>query len=83
VLLSLNELSNEPHNAFVKCFANHRQEKENAFNVLEKTAYNSLSTKLIWFLDGLKGTWFALNKGDDMNLELTPEQITAWGEEMG
>jgi len=28
ILLSLNELSDEPHNAYVKCFASHRQEKE-------------------------------------------------------
>ena len=83
VLLSLNELSNEPHNAYVKCFASHRQEKEIAFNVLEEYAYNSLTTNLRSFIDGLKGLWFTLPKGEDMNLELTPEQITAWGEKWG
>ena len=83
VLLSLNELSNEPHNAYVKCFASHRQEKEKAFQVLENHVYNSLTTNLKSFLDGLKGIWFALPKGEDMNLELTPELLTAWGEKWG
>jgi hypothetical protein len=35
------------------------------------------------FIDGLKGIWFTLPKGEDMNLELTPEMITAWGEKWG
>ena len=83
VLLSLNELSNEPHNAYIKCFASHSQEKEIAFNVLENQAYNSLTTKLTNFIDGLKGIWFTLPKGEDMNLELTPELLTAWGEKWG
>jgi hypothetical protein len=83
VLLSLNELSDEPHNAYVKCFASHRQEKEKAFQVLENYAYNSLTTQLKSFLDGLKGIWFTLPKGEDMNFELTPEMITAWGEKWG
>ncbi len=83
ILLSLNELSNEPHNAFVKCFASHRQEKQEAFQVLENQVYNSLNMNLKYFLDGLKGIWFTLKKGDDMNLELTPELITAWGEKWG
>lgn len=83
VLLSLNELSDEPHNAYVKCFASHRQEKEKAFQVLENSAYNSLTSNLQAFIDGLKGIWFALPKGEDMNLELTPELITAWGEKWG
>ncbi len=83
VLLSLNELSNEPHNAFVKCFASHRQEKQHAFEVLETQNYNSLTTNLKCFLDGLKGLWFTLKKGDDMNMELTPELISKWGEQWG
>ncbi len=83
ILLSLNELSDEPHNAFIKCFASHRQEKEKAFQVLEKYAYNSLTTHLKSYLNGLKGIWFTLPKGEDMNLDLTPELITAWGEKWG
>ena len=83
ILLSLNELSNEPHNAYIKCFSSHRQEKQMAFNTLENQAYSSLTTKLINFIDGLKGIWFALPKGEDMNLELTPEMLTAWGDKWG
>ncbi len=83
ILLSLNELSDEPHNAFVKCFASYQQEKEKAFQVLEKYAYDSLTTDLKNYINGLKGLWFTLPKGEDMNLDLTPELITAWGEKWG
>jgi len=37
VLLSLNELSNEPHNAFIKNFATRRQMKQNASDMLENS----------------------------------------------
>ncbi len=77
ILLSLNELSNEPHNAFVKCFASHLQEKEKAFNLLDKMDSNLLPKPLRWFIEGLKGLWFTLKKGEDKMVELTPEQITA------
>jgi hypothetical protein len=83
ILISLNELSNEPYNAFVKCFATHRQEKQKAFDSLEQSGLlNSSTNELKWFILGLKGLWFT-DKGDDMNLEMTPEQVAQLGKIWG
>jgi hypothetical protein len=83
ILISLNELSNEPYNAFVKCFATHRQEKQKAFDSLEQSGLlNSSTNELKWFILGLKGLWFT-DKGDDMNLEMTPEQVAELGKLWG
>jgi hypothetical protein len=83
VLLSLNELANEPHNAFIKCFASHRQEKEKAFDLLEQRGLlKPLPNPLRWFITGLKGFWFTL-KGDDMDIEMTAEQIADLGKRWG
>ncbi len=81
-LLSLNELANEPHNAYVKCFASHRQEKEKAFEMLEKNNFKSLANPLRYFISGLKGFWFTL-EGDKMKLEVTEEQIAEMGKRWG
>ncbi|MEN8220456.1 MAG: hypothetical protein ABFS56_29725 [Pseudomonadota bacterium] len=83
ILISLNELSNEPYNAFVKCFATHRQEKQKAFDSLEQSGLlNSSTNELKWFILGLKGLWFT-EKGDDMNLEMTAEQVAELGKIWG
>jgi len=83
VLLSLNDLANQPHNAFVKCFASHRDEKEKAFELLEQSGLlNSLANPLRWFVSGLKGYWFTL-KGEEMDIEMTAEQIADLGKRWG
>jgi len=83
VLLSLNELSNQPQNAFIKCFASRLQEKRRAFNTVKRYRWQSMTTQLKWFIAGLWDFWFAL-KGDDlMNVELTPEEITEMGKMWG
>jgi len=83
ILISLNELSNQPYNAFVKCFASHRQEKQKAFDLLEQSGLlNSLTNELKWFITGLKGLWFT-DKGGDMNLEMTAEQVAELGKIWG
>ncbi len=81
-ILLLNELPNEPHNAWVKCFASHRAEKRKAFNLLRQLDWQVLTTELEWYLAGL---WQHFNKGDNMtaNLELTPEQVTEIGKFWG
>jgi hypothetical protein len=82
-LISLNELSNEPHNAFVKCFASRKKEKLKAFEQLREA--NSLMThQLEWFLTGLWKYWFSKKLGEDeMTIELTPEEITEMGKMWG
>ncbi|MCK5716380.1 MAG: hypothetical protein KAH77_02745, partial [Thiomargarita sp.] len=83
ILLSLNELSNVPHNAYVRCFASHIQEKSKAFELLENTGLlNSVAIPLKFFISGLKGFWLIL-KGDKMNIEITKEQISEIGKTWG
>jgi len=40
-LLSLNELSNEPHNAWIKCFASRKIEKKRALQILRRTDFGN------------------------------------------
>ncbi len=82
VLLSLNELSNEPHNAFVKCFASRQTEKQKAFNVLKSMGLNAFTTQLQWFLAGLKSVLFS-SKGEKMKMGITPEMVMEIGKEWG
>jgi len=82
VLLSLNELSNEPHNAFVKCFASRQKEKQNAFNTLKSMGLNAFTTQLQWFIAGLNTLLFS-TKRENMKMELTPEIVMEMGKEWG
>ena len=78
VILSLNELQTNEHNAFVKCFASRKREKEEAFHALEG---EQLHISTYWFLAGLRRHWF-INEGEHkMDIELTPEQVFALGKE--
>jgi hypothetical protein len=81
-ILSLNELPNEPHNAWVKCFATHRAEKRQAFQLLQQLDWQVFTAELEWFVAGLWQYWFNPTTGDDMSqeqLKLTPEQVTEMG----
>jgi len=59
LLLILNELSEEPHNAYIKCFASRIREKRAAFRILKGQNAGPLSGKLLWFLQGLWKHWFS------------------------
>ncbi len=82
VLLSLNELTNEPHNAFVKCFSSREKEKQKAFNTLKQKGFNSFTDQLQWFLAGLNTLLFSTT-GEPMKIQLTPEMVTKMGKEWG
>jgi hypothetical protein len=82
VLLSLNGLSNEPHNAFVKCFASRQKEKQKAFNTLTRLGLNSFTTQFQWFIAGLKTLLFS-TKGEKLKMEITPEDVMEMGKEWG
>ena len=82
VLLSLNELTNEPHNAFVKCFASRHKEKQKAFKTLKQMGFNSFTDQLQWFLAGLNTLLFS-TKGEHMKIKLTPEMVMEMGKEWG
>lgn len=44
-LLSLNELSDELHNAYIKCFASRKKEKRIAYKILEHKGLNTFNEK--------------------------------------
>ena len=79
-LLVLNELRNEPFNAYVKCFASRKKEKEAAFETLEGMGAEGLFHyhKLWSYLAGLKTYWFI--EGGTMEEAITPEKIMEIGE---
>ncbi len=75
-ILSLNELEADGHNAFVKCFASRKREKEDAFDVLEGEKLDVSSYR---FVTGLRRYWFDAQGEDQMDVELTSEQVFALG----
>jgi hypothetical protein len=79
-LISLNELSDQRHNAYFKLFASHKVEREKAFKTLEREGLLPLLPEpLEMLLSGLR-----LLKGEeDMNLELTPTQVQEMGKIWG
>ncbi|EDN70616.1 hypothetical protein BGP_3981 [Beggiatoa sp. PS] len=78
-LISLNELADEPYNAVFKLFATHRKEKQKAFELLKQSRdVSSIPPGLKPLLSGL------LYLGEqDMNFELTPEQVREIGQIWG
>lgn len=81
-LLTLNELSDEPHNAYIKCFASRMKEKKAAFKILKKLDADSVSHRLIWLIQGLLKHWISKG-GVLMQQELTPEQVMEEGKLWG
>jgi hypothetical protein len=80
MLLSLNELSDAPHNAWVKCFASRLKEKRKAFTVLQPLVTTwKLPTRLIFFLDALRALWFPSLSGGIMKSKLMAEDLTDVG----
>jgi len=81
-LISLNELSNRPHNAYIRCFASRMREKQEAFRLLKEKNPASFSEKFLWFMQGLWNHWFYMG-GDDMKYELTSDQVMEIGKMWG
>jgi hypothetical protein len=86
ILIVLNELSNEPHNAWIKCFASRRLEKRKAFSILKEIRTSFIPLDLEYFLSGLWRHWF--NNEEDFNMsnadiELTPEKVMEMGKFWG
>ncbi len=80
VVVMLNELRDEPHNAFVKCFASRATEKRKAFRALMGMSFSVLSSSLWMFLAGLRRAM--LGKGDEEMRVITPDDIMALGKQM-
>jgi hypothetical protein len=84
LLLSLNDLSNEPHNAWIKCFASKKKAKQQALEHLKTLSLTSLNDELKYFVSGLRELWSILLKGGiKMKMNFTPEQVTEFGKELG
>jgi len=80
--LSLNELSDELHNAYLKCFASRRQQKYSAFDILKRRFFSFSDGRMQRVLVGLL-YWFdmkgyGITGGNDMRL--TPEIIRETGQ---
>ena len=58
LILSLNDLSNEPHNIPLKIFASKMQEKRNAFEAINNDALQGMSIDLEFTLEGLQEILF-------------------------
>ncbi len=84
LLLSLNELSNEPHNLWIKCFASRQAVKKQALDKLNQLGFVSIADELEWFINGLMSLWFGNAKGEEkMSIEMTPEYVTELGKQLG
>ena len=84
LLLSLNELSNEPHNAWIKCFASQKQAKTQALKIIKELGLVSIAGELKWLISGLMELWFGKTLGEQqMTIEFTPEDVTEFGKRMG
>jgi len=83
-LISLNELSDEKYNAFIKCFASKNKEKKIAFDRLKKIGLTNFTLKLQWLFNGLIQLLLTHFKGDrKMQIDLTPEQVMEIGKFWG
>ena len=83
-MISLNDLSGEKHNAFIKCFASKKKEKELAFNKLKEIGLTNLTLKLQWMFNGLIQLLSTHLKGErKMQFELTPEHVMEIGKLWG
>jgi len=84
LLLSLNELSNEPHNLWIKCFASRMAVKKQALDQLKALGLVSIASELTWFISGLMELWFGTAIGEEqMSIEITPEDVSELGKQMG
>ncbi|MCK5876767.1 MAG: hypothetical protein KAG43_03970, partial [Candidatus Marithrix sp.] len=75
ILISLNELSSEVHNSWLKCFASHMLEKKAAFGLVQNEGMRYLTSHLELFMNGLS----KLIIGGNMSEVITPEVVMEMG----
>ena len=79
-IISLNELTDEPHNLFVKCFSSRKKEKERAFKRLLKSGKDTIYSGLYHLIAGLWSLCVKdIEKESVMEIELTPEKVMEMG----
>ncbi|MEO5377931.1 MAG: DUF4351 domain-containing protein [Magnetococcus sp. DMHC-6] len=80
-LILLNELADEAHNAPLKCFASHQEERKKAFKTIKQTELFRLSVSFGRIIVGL---WRLLMKGSLNSPEMegiTPEYVVQLGKD--
>jgi hypothetical protein len=82
LLLSLNDLSNESHNTWIKCFSSKKKARQQVFESIETLDLISTTDELMWFVSGLTKLWSDLVKGG-IKMNYTPEQLTEFGKLLG
>ncbi|MCP4699287.1 MAG: hypothetical protein GY862_20930 [Gammaproteobacteria bacterium] len=86
VLLVLNELSDEPHNAPLKCFASRQAEMRKAYRIIRENRLPGLTLQLERMFNGLYALLFGKVKGEEMKArtkkidELTMEYVVETGQ---
>jgi hypothetical protein len=76
LLLLLNELSDEPHNAGVKYFSSRKKAKQQALQHLKKLDLISLSDEFKSLICGLKEIWaIFLKGGTKMKMKYTQKSL--------
>jgi hypothetical protein len=79
-ILVLNDLSDAPHNLFIKCFASCQKEKERSFKKLLESDWKQLSGSLPQIFMGMLSIYDSAQEGKDMmEYELTPEKVMEIG----
>ena len=82
LLLSLNDLFNEPHNAWIKCFASKKKVKEETLKHLK--TLDLISDELTDFISGLRKIWSIFSTGGaKMKMNFTPEEVAEFGRDFG
>lgn len=81
LLLALNQLTAEPHNACFKCFASRTSEKQKAFKTLFGSCVTFLKDRLERLVTGLYQHWFSHAEEEFMKQPLTPERVMEIGKQ--
>jgi hypothetical protein len=79
-ILVLNDLSDAPHNLFIKCFASRPKVKERSFKKLFESSWKKLNASLLHIFMGMRSIYASAQEGIDMmEYELTPEKVMEIG----
>ena len=79
-ILVLNDLSDAPHNLFIKCFASRKKEKERSFRKLFEFSWKQLNASLQQLFMGMRSIYADAQEGIDiMEYALTPEKVMEIG----
>jgi len=79
-ILVLNDLSDAPHNLFIKCFASRKKEKERSFRKLFESSWKQLNASLQQLFMGMRSIYAGAQEGKDMmEYALTPEKVMEIG----